>query len=239
MEHDLQEAGGVIRCSFSRGPVPCQTSHEARVTLQLNLPAQPCHELLEGLRPVGVGQDADLVLLALRHVDDGNLVSLPTFLRVKISQFPHQLLALVDEMNVWAFLPRRESQLLEEDPGQLEGLVVVTVLYFWRVGWPGLAPVRLVTLPGQMVLVHVPLTDDGGDDVALHLLVDTSPVGQGVERVAGGGEQLRRGVTQVLEEVVKLVQVQGGCLVARELAGRSVPDGVTGRRESTADGGSC
>ena len=57
--------------------------------LQLHLPAHAGHKLLKGLAAAGVGEDADLVLLALRHVDDGDLVRLAALLIVQVLQFTH------------------------------------------------------------------------------------------------------------------------------------------------------
>ena len=46
--------------------------------LQLHLPTQSCHELLEGGTSARVAQNTLLVFLTFRHVDDRNLVRLPT-----------------------------------------------------------------------------------------------------------------------------------------------------------------
>merc|ERR1719430_816514 len=101
------------------------------MTLQLDFPPQPSHELFEGLRPTGVGQDGDLVLLTFCYIDHCNLVSLSTLLTVKVLQLSHQLLIFINEMYVWSFLPGRKSQLLEEDASMLEGLMCVLVMDLW------------------------------------------------------------------------------------------------------------
>ena len=59
------------------------------VMLQLHLPAHTRHELLEGLAAAGVGEDADLVLLALGHIYHSHLVRLPPLLMVQILQLTH------------------------------------------------------------------------------------------------------------------------------------------------------
>ena len=50
VEHDLQEAGGVVGRGLPRhAPRPGQPSHEPGVRLQLHLPAQTRHKLFESL----------------------------------------------------------------------------------------------------------------------------------------------------------------------------------------------
>ena len=46
--------------------------------LQLHLPTQSCHELLEGGTSARVAQNTLLVFLTFCHVDDRNFVRLPT-----------------------------------------------------------------------------------------------------------------------------------------------------------------
>ena len=113
------------------------------MTLQLHLPAQPRHELLEGLRAARVGQDGDLVLLSGGHVDDGDLVSLPAPLAVQVPELPDQLLVLGDEVDVGSFLPGGKAQLLEQDPALKSFIsfqatkVMISNSRTWRAGRAG------------------------------------------------------------------------------------------------------
>jgi hypothetical protein len=59
------------------------------MVFQLHLPAHAGHKLLEGLAAACVGQNADLVLLALGHIYHSYLVGLPPLLIVQILQLTY------------------------------------------------------------------------------------------------------------------------------------------------------
>ena len=133
MEHDLHERGGVVGGGLPGSFCLLESAHKAGVRLKLYLPRETGHKLLVGVAAASVGQDALLVLLSLPNEDDGDLVRLPTSLRVKILQLSQYALILLNQLDVRSLFPRGQTQLVKEPPALLEGISGVGVtLFFWR-----------------------------------------------------------------------------------------------------------